>query len=342
MASRGSDRIERRLAAILAASVGRREFVRLMGAAAVWPLGARAQQPVTIGILGSATPSAQGQWYAGFVKRLGELGWFEGRNVAIVYRWAEGRAERYAEIAAEFVRLKVDIIVTSGTAAVAAAKQATSVIPIVFAAAGDPVGTGLVASLARPGGNVTGLSLQQTDLATKRLELFQAVVPGLRRLAILANTGSPAAALDMRETEATAHSVGLDVTTVEIQQARDLAPAFEALRGRVEAIYVVIDPLVVAQRIPINSLALGARLPTMHSVREAVEAGGLMSYGPNIPDLYRRAADFADKILRGAKPGDIPVEQPAKFDLVINLRTAKAISLTIPEPLLVRADEVIE
>src|SRR5262245_61766716 len=326
--------------------IRRREFITLLGGAvAAWPLTARAQQPAklsTIGFLGSSTPSAMSQWVAAFVQRLRDLGWIEGRTVAIEYRWAEGRSSRAAEIAAAFVRLKVGGIVVSGTPAILAAKQATSVVPIVFATAGDPVGSGLVASLARPGGNVTGLSLQQTDLASKRLELLREVVPGLRRLAILGNVGNPAVVLDMREVEAAAHTLGLEVITAEIQRGEDIVPAFEALNGRADALYVCIDPLVNSHRIRINTLALAARLPTSYANREAVEAGGLMSYGANQADLYRRAADYVDKILRGAKPGDIPVEQPRKFDLVINLTTAKALRLTIPESFLLRADEVIE
>ena len=324
----------------------RRRFITLLGgAAAAWPLAARAQQPgklPTIGFLGATTPSAGSQWVAAFVQRLRELGWIEGRTVAIEYRWAEGRTERSAEIAAEFVRLKVDVIVTSGTAPVIAVKQATSIIPIVFAAAGDPVGTGLVASLARPGGNITGLSIQAADLAGKRLELLREIVPGLRRLAVLANVGNPAAVLEMGEVQAAARTLGLEVVTLEIRRAEDIAPAFETLKGRADALYVCADALVNTNRIRINTLALGARLPTMHRSREYVEAGGLMSYGPNFPDLFRRAADYVDKILRGAKPGDIPVEQPTKFDLVINLITAKALGVTIPPTLLARADEVIE
>jgi putative tryptophan/tyrosine transport system substrate-binding protein len=324
----------------------RREFITLLGGAAVaWPLAARAQQPgklPTIGFLVPGTPSSHGQWFAALVQRLRDLGWIEGRTVAIEYRWAEGRTERAAEIAAEFVRLKVDVIVTSGTAFVVAAKQATSVIPIVFAAAGDPVGTGLVASLARPGGNITGLSIQQTDVAAKRLEILREAVPGLRRLAILANVGSPSVVLDMREVQAAARTLGLEAITSEIRRGEDIVPAFEALNGRAEALYVVIDPLVNTHRIRINTLALAERLPTMYTIREVVEVGGLMSYGPNIPDLYRIAADYVDKILRGAKPADIPVEQPRKFDLVINLTTAKALGLDVPPTLLARADEVIE
>jgi putative ABC transport system substrate-binding protein len=247
----------------------RRDFITLLGGGvATWPLAAHAQQPAklpTIGFLVSGTPSSHGQWVAAFVRRLHEFGWIEGRTVAIEYRWAEGRTERAAEIAAEFVGRKVDVIVTSATASVVAAKQATAVIPIVFAAAGDPVGTGLVASLARPGGNVTGLSIQQTDLAAKRLELLREVVPGLRRLAILANVGSPSVVLDMREVEAAARTLGLDeVMASEIRRGEDIVPAFEALNGRGDALYVCIDPLVGTHRIRINTLALAARLPTMH------------------------------------------------------------------------------
>jgi putative ABC transport system substrate-binding protein len=276
------------------------------------------------------------------VQRLRELGWIEGRTITIEYRWAEGSRERAAEIAAEFVRLKVDVIVTSATVVVIAAKQATSVIPIVFAAASDPVGTGLVASLARPGGNVTGLSLQFTDLAGKRLELLRAVLPDLRRLAILANASSPATALEVAEVQAMARTFGLEVAAPEVRQTEDIAPAFEALKGRVEALYVVNDPLVDTNRVRINTLALAARLPTLHGDREHVAAGGLMSYGASFTDLFRRAGDLVDKILHGAKPADIPVEQPTKFDLVINLITAQALGLTIPPTLLARADEVIE
>jgi putative tryptophan/tyrosine transport system substrate-binding protein len=293
-------------------------------------------------VLVPGTPSSHGQWFAVFAQRLREIGWIEGRTVAVEYRWAEGRTERAAEIAAEFILRKVDVIVTSGTAFVMAAKQATSVIPIVFAAAGDPVGTGLVASLARPGSNITGLSIQQPDVAAKRIELLREVVPSLGRLAILGNVGGPAVVLDMREVQAAARTLGLEVITLEIQRGEDIAPAFEALKGRADALYVALDPLVNTHRIRINTLALAARLPTTHPIREGVEAGGLMSYGPNVPDLYRRAADFVAKILRGAKPADLPVEQPTKFDLVLNLTTAKVLGIEVPPTLLARADEVIE
>jgi putative tryptophan/tyrosine transport system substrate-binding protein len=323
----------------------RREFITILGSAAAWPLVARAQQSgklPTIGFLGQSTRSAASEWAAAFGQRLRELGWTEGRNVAIEYRWAEGREGRYAEVAAELVRLKVDVIITSGTPAVLASKQATSVIPIIFATAGDPVGNNLVASLAQPGGNVTGLSTLGADLAGKRLELLREVIPGLGRLAVMGNVGNPFTVLEMGEVQEAAGKLGLEVVTLEIRQAQDIAPAFEALKARSQALYVCTDALANTNRIRINILAAAARLPTMHGSRDYVEAGGLMSYGVNYPDLFRRAADYVDKILRGAKPGNIPVEQPTKFDLVVNMITAKALDLTVPPPLLVRADEVIE
>jgi putative ABC transport system substrate-binding protein len=326
--------------------IKRREFISLLGgAAASWPLAARAQQVgklPTIGFLGANTPAVQTQWTAAFVQGLRELGWVEGRNVAIEYRWAEGRTERFTEIAAEFVRLKVDVIFTHGTPATILAKQTTSVIPIVFTVVGDPVATGLVASLARPGGNITGLSSQGTDLASKRLELFRDVVPALGRLGILGNVDNAAVALELDEIQATARKLGLEVARFEIRRAGDIAPAFEALKSWADALYVSADSLVLTNGVRINTLAVGARLPTMYIGKEYVAAGGLMSYGPNYSDLYRRAAHHVDKILRGAKPADIPVEQPTKFDLVINLATAKALGLMIPETFLLRADEVIE
>jgi putative ABC transport system substrate-binding protein len=330
---------------LLSRHTKRREFITLLGGAAAWPLAARAQQAgklPTIGFLGATTAATQLPWTGAFVQRLSVLGWIEGRNVAIEYRWAEGRPERAAEIAAEFVQMKVDIIVTAGSANVAAAKQATSVIPIVFAATGDPVGNNLVASLARPGGNLTGLSLQQTDLGAKRVEILRELIPTLHRLAIMAHIGSPGAMLEVGEVQTAARRLSVENIAIEIQQAKDIAPAIAALKGRVEALYVAADPLLTTNRIAINTLAVGARLPTMYNFREYVEAGGLMSYGPNLPDLYRRAANFVDNILRGAKPGDIPIEQPTKFDLIVNLTTAKALELTIPESFLLRADAVIE
>jgi putative ABC transport system substrate-binding protein len=323
--------------------VKRREFITLVGGAAAWPLAARAQQPKlpTIGLLGASTSSNWSQWTAAFVERLRELGWIEGRTVAIEYRWAEGRSQRFAEIAAEFVRLKVDVIVTAGSPAVVA-KRATSAIPIVFAIAVDPVGSGLVASLARPGGNVTGLSTQTPELAGKRIELLREVLPSLRRLAIIANVGYAGSVHEIGEVRAAASKLGLDVDVLEIRRAEDIAPAFGALKSEVQALYVCPDALVNANHARINTLALGARLPTIHPFRDYLGAAGFMSYGANNAALFRRAGDYVDKILHGAKPGDMPVEQPTKFELVFNLVTAQALGLTLSPLLLARADEVIE
>jgi ABC-type uncharacterized transport system substrate-binding protein len=322
----------------------RREFIRLLGGtAATWPLAARAQQPGKLPMIGflGADASAFSPWTAAFVAHLRELGWIENRNITIEYRWSEGRTERYAEIAAEFVRLKVDVIVTVGSA-VPTVVQLTTAIPIVFAVAIDPVGNGLVASLAKPGGNVTGLSLQAAHLAGKRLELLREVVPQLRRLAIIFNVGNAQPVLEMRETEAAARTLGIEVVPLEIRRVEDFSPAFQALRGNADALYVAIDQLMVANIMRILTLALGVRLPTIFSTRDFVRGGGFMSYGPSYTERFGRAADYVDKILRGAKPGDIPVEQPTKFELVVNLITAQALGLEVPSTLLARADEVIE
>ena len=289
---------------------------------------------------------AVGPLIAAFVQRLRELGWHDGQNVLIEYRWVEGRVERISEIAAEFAGSKVDVIVTHGNIAVAAAKRATSDIPIVFAIANDPLGAGLVASLARPGGNVTGLSLQQNDTAAKRLALLREVIPSLRRLAIIANPDNSGSVQEVRDTEAAARTLGFEVVTVEIRRAEDIAPAFGDIKRRADALYVsgdaVLTTLLTSQQFDINSFAVSEKLPTMFNQRAMVEKGGLMSYGPSFADLYRRAGDYVDKILRGAKPGDLPVEQPTKFELVVNIKTAKALGLTIPESFLLRADEIIE
>ena len=319
----------------------RREFITLIGgAAAAWPLAARAQEAKklpTIGFVGTSA-SAWAPWTAAFVQRMSELGWIEGRTVAIQYRWGEGLAERYAEIAAEFIRLKVDVIVAGGAGG-PALQHATSGIPIVLAIANDLVGSGLAKSLARPGGNITGLSLIAADLAGKRLEILREIVPGVRRLAILSN---PIAASEVRELQAVARTLGLEVDAIEVREPEDLAPAIEPLKGRADALYLCADALTSANRVRINTLALAGQLPTVSGVTSYVEAGGLMSYGPSYPDLFRRAADFTDKILRGAKPRDLPVEQPTKFELVINLKTARMLGLTVPPTLLALADEVIE
>ena len=325
--------------------IGRREFITLLSGAAAWPIVARAQQPgklPTIGFLGPTTLSSQAQHVATFVQRLRELGWIEGRTIAIEVRWAEGRSDRFAEIAAEFIRLKVDVIVTQTTPPALAAKQATSVIPIVFASAGDPVANGLVDNPARPGGNVTGLSSQSGYTVGKRVELLREVVPGLRRLGILGNIGNAFNVLEIEEAKEAARSLRLETVAADIRRAEDITPAFDMLKGRADGLFVTADALVFNNRIRINTMALTARLPTMYVFPEYVEAGGLMAYGVKLADQFRRAADYVDKILRGTKPGDIPVEQPTKFDLVINLTTAKALGLELPPTLIARADEVIE
>jgi putative ABC transport system substrate-binding protein len=330
----------------MTAFIGRRAFITLLGGAAVaWPVTAKAQQPAkvpTIGFFSAGSAAALQHWVAALAQRLRELGWSEGSTVAIEYLWADGHEERLYEIAADFVRRRVDVIVTHSAAPVIAAKQATSSIPIVFAIAADPIGTGLIASLARPGGNVTGLSFLGTDLAAKRIELLREIVPGLRRLAVLANVSNPGVILEMNEVQATASTLGLAVTPLEIRRSEDIPPAFDRLWDRAEFLYVCADALLTTNRIRINILAAGAHLPTIYASREYVEAGGLISYGPNIPALFRRAGDYVDKILRGAKPGDIPVEQPTKFDLVVNLVAARAVGVQIPDKLLAVADEVIE
>jgi putative ABC transport system substrate-binding protein len=296
----------------------------------------------TVGFLGTTTAAAWGPWTAAFVQRLRELGWIEGRTIAIDYRWAEGRDERYSEIAAEFVRLKVDAILTQGTQAAMAAKQATSAIPIVATVIGDPVGSGLATSLALPGGNVTGLSVVSYDLAAKRLELLLEAVPGVRRIGILVDVGNPVNVEEARQVQAAADKLGLEGFPIAIRLAEDIVPAFDGLKNRADALHVVANPLILSNIVRINILAAGARLPTSYIAREHVQAGGLLAYGPNFAAIYRRAGDFFDKILRGTKPGTIPVEQPTKFDFVINLTTAKAIGLDVPPTLLARADEVIE
>jgi len=322
----------------------RREFITLVvGAAATWPAMTSAQQAGKLPIVGFLGASASGfaPWAAAFVGRMRELGWVEGSTIAIEYRWSEGRPERYSEIAAEFVRLKVDVILTVGSA-VPIVRQATTAIPIVFAVAIDPVGSGLVASLAKPGGNATGLSIQANELAGKRLELLREAIPQLRRLGILFNADNTQPVLEMGETQAEARRLGLEIAPLAIRRADDIEPTFQNLKVRADALYVAVDQLMVANRARILTLALAERLPTIFSERDFVKAGAFMSYGPNYSDLFRHSADYVDKILHGTKPGDIPVEQPTKFELVINLSTTKALGLTIPPALLTRADDVIE
>ena len=329
----------------MASHIERRKFLATLGGAAAWPLAARAQQRgkhPTIGLLGGNSASVQRKMIDALVGRLRELGWSEGRNLTIEYRWADGRTDHLPELADELVARKVDAIVASGTPTVLAAKHATSTIPIVFVGIGDPVDTGLVKSLARPGGNATGLSQQATDTGGKRLELLREAVSGLRRVAVLVNVGNPYTAREMTEVALAADKLGLELVAVEIRRVEDIVPALIAIRGQVQALYVPGDPLIFTHRVRVITVALAGRLPTIHNFREHVDAGGLMSYGPSFVDLFHRSADYVDKILRGTKPADIPVEQPTKFDLIINLVTAKSLGIEIPATLLARADEVIE
>ncbi|MGY8663160.1 ABC transporter substrate-binding protein [Bradyrhizobium sp. UFLA05-109] len=321
----------------------RRDFMAAAAGAVVRPTAVGAQQASrlpTIGFLG-ANPTLFAPWVASFTARLRELGWIDGQTVTIEYRWSEGRTERYVEIAEEFVHRKVDVIVTVGSA-VPSVRQATSVIPIVFAVAIDPIRSGLVSSLANPGGNVTGLSLQATNLAGKRLEILRELIPQLRRLAIFFNGGNAQTVLEMSDTEAAARELKIDVTPIEIRGRQDIAPAFEKLNSQADALYIVVDQLIVANFNRILTFALSTRLPMIYSTRDFVETGGLMSYGPSYVDLFRRAGDYVHRILHGAKPADMPVEQPTKFELVLNLTTARALGVKVSEQFLLRVDEVIE
>jgi ABC-type uncharacterized transport system substrate-binding protein len=322
----------------------RREFVTLLGGAAVvYPFAARAQpsdQLRRIAVLGDS-PSDWRDWIPAFLERLRELGWIEGRTIAIEYRWSEARAERVAEAAATFVQQKPDVIVTYGAAALVL-KQATNSIPIVFAIAVDPLGSGLVTSLSRPGGNMTGLSIQQNDTSGRRLELLREVVPGLRRLAIMFDAGYRGSVGENGEVQAMAQKLGLEASPHEVRRPEDIAPVFAALKGKADALYIVENALTSTNRKLIVTLSLRTQLPAISTVADFARAGGLISYGPDFPALFLRAAELVDKILRGAKPGELPVEQPTKFDLVINLKTAKTLGLAVPHNLLVLADEVIE
>jgi putative ABC transport system substrate-binding protein len=320
----------------------RRGLIAVLGGAAGWLLLAYAQpsrKRPSVGFLG-VDASGWAPWTTAFVRRMAELGWIDGRTITIDYRWSEGSRDRDVELASEFVRQKVDVIVSHGNA-IPALKKATSDIPIVFAIALDPIGAGLVTNLARPGGNVTGLSRQSTELGAKRLQLLREAVSNLRRLAIMAMPLF-GAELELEEVQTAARALGIEVTPVRIRNADEFVPAFARLKGQVDALYVVTNAPIGANRARIIALALDAGLPTMFSTRDLVQAGGLMSYGPNFEDMFRRTAEIVDKILHGTKPGEIAVEQPTKFELVINLRTAKALGLKMPRMLTVYATELIE
>jgi putative ABC transport system substrate-binding protein len=322
----------------------RREFIGLLGGIVTPWSSAHAQQPTkspVVGFLVTGSQASHGAWVAAYTQRLSELGWAEGRNVTIEYRWAAGDNHRMKEFADEFVQRKVDVIISSANG-VLIARQATSSIPIVFAAFNDPVAMGLAESLSRPGGNVTGLTVQPSDLASKRIDLLREIVPKFRRLSALANVASSGFEEETNGIRKAAAALDVEAHIFELRTAADIAPALAALKGRTDALYVLSEPLVNANRAPIIEAATIERIPTIFGFREFVDAGGLMSYGANFPDLFRRAADFTDKILRGAKPADLPVQQPVKFDLIFNLKTARVLGLEVPEAFLTRADEVIE
>jgi len=312
------------------------------------PLAVDAQQPgnsYRIGYLGTSPPSTPDSLrnVEAFRQGLGELGWVEGKNIVIEWRYSAGRGERFPDLAAELVRLKVNLIVAVAAPATHASKQATTTIPIVGIALSDPVGQGLVASLARPGGNVTGLATLFPELAAKRLKLLKETLPGVSRVAVLWNAANPGNVLQIGETKVAAQTLGLRLQSVEVRGPEDFQGAFAAMtRGRPEALVSLADPLIFTYQTQIVDFAAKSRLPAMHPFRESVEAGGLMAYSVNIPDMFRRAATYVDKILRGAKPGDLPIEQPTKFEFVINIKTAQALGLTIPQSLLLRADQVVE
>jgi putative ABC transport system substrate-binding protein len=328
--------------------VRRREFIILLASATACPLAAHAQQQAgkvpRIGYLRVTSASDRPPLLDAFRRGLGELGWVEGQNIVIDYRFAEGRVDRLPALAAELVRLEVDVIVSLGTQGVTAARNATETIPIVMIAVRDPVGIGLIASLARPGGNVTGVSgYAGLESVAKQLELLKETVPEIRRVAILSNPTNAYHQLAIREVNVAARSLGLQLQLLEARGPNEFDGAFAAMaKERVGALLVVSDVIFNSHRTRLADLAARSRLPAVYAVRESVEAGGLMSYGPSFLDLYRRSAAYVDKILKGAKPADLPVEQPTKFELVINLRTARALGLMIPPSLLQRADEVID
>ena len=313
--------------------------------AAITPsLGAQAQQSgkvYRIGFLSGSTREALPLW--SFRESLRELGYVHGKNIAVEYRFAEDRNEQLPGLASELVRSQMDLIVTHATPAARAAKQATSTIPIIMVATGDPVGTGLVASLARPGGNITGLSIIDVGLAAKRLELLRGALPKLSRVAVLRNPANPGGQAQSKETEAAARSLGIEPQVVNVQDPRELKSAFAVIaNAHVDALTVLADPMFLSHKKEIGDLAMAQRLPTVFARNENVDAGGLMSYGANLADLYRQASTYVDKILKGARPADLPVQEPTRMYLVVNLKTAKALGLTIPQSVLARADQIID
>jgi putative ABC transport system substrate-binding protein len=325
----------------------RRELFIALGAGALaWAGAARAQAPAKvrrIGLLSPFSPSDTALGHQAFRQGLRDLGWVEGKNINIEYRYAEGRSDRLPDLAADLVRLKVDVIVASDNADALVAQKATRTIPIVMASAGDPVATGLVESLARPGGNVTGLSQMTVEMVGKRLELLREMVPKLSRVAVLWNPQGAAATLNWKEIQLPARQMGVQLHSLEVRSPDDFDQALEdATRARADALFIIADPVVVTNLKRIADLAAKSRLPSIFQLSEFADAGGLVAYGPDLADMFRRAATFVDKVLKGAKPGDLPIEQPTKVELVVNLKTAKALGITVPQSVRLRADRVIE
>lgn len=325
----------------------RRKLVLALGAGVLAGAGVvRAQAPATIrrvGLLSPSSPSDATLWYQAFRQALRDLGWVEGKNISFEYRYAEGRQDRFSDLAADLVRLEVDVIVAFATTESLAAQKATRIIPIVMAAGGDPVAIGLVESLARPGGNVTGLSQMIAELGGTRLALLKEIVPKLSRVAVLWSPQSASSTLYWKDLQLPARQAGLQLHSMEVRTPDELDKAFEdATRARAEALVVTGAPVITANQKRIVDLAAKSRLPSISQTSEFADAGGLVAYGPDRVDLYRRAAAYVDKILRGAKPGDLPIEQPTKFELVLNLKTAKVLGVTIPPSVRFRADRVIE
>ena len=326
----------------------RRKLLVALGVGALAaPFGSLAQtQPpkvYRIGLLSGHSPSDTALWHQAFRHGLRDRGWIEGKNVSIDYRYAEGRSDRLPDLAADLVRLKVDVIVASVTPDALAAHKATKAIPIVIVAAGDPVVLGLVESLARPGGNITGLSTMTSELGGKRLELLKEMVPKLSRVAVLWNPQGPASSLGWKDIQLPARQLEIQLHSLEVRSPNDFDNAFaDATRARAGALFVLPDPVITPNLKRIAGLAAKSRLPSIFHVSEFADAGGLVTYGPDRADMFRHAATFVDKILKGAKPGDLPVEQPTKFELVVNLKTARALGIKVPNSILVRADKVIE
>jgi ABC-type uncharacterized transport system substrate-binding protein len=325
----------------------RRSFITLLGGAAAWPLAARAQQPVgkvaRVGFMGNSTAVLEANLVGPFRDGLRELGYQEGRNILIEYRWAEGNYERFPALVAELLALPVDVVVTAGTPATLAVKKATSTVPLVMIAVGDPVGIGIVSSLARPGANITGLSSIAPDLEGKRLELLREVIPKLSRVALFLNPLNEFHTVSVRQAFAAAQALGIKLQALEVRTSEEVDGAFAAIvREKPDALLILADRVFLHNRKRMMDFATEHRLPSVNAYREVVEAGGLMSYGPSYEDMHRRAADYVDKILKGAKPGDLPVEQPTKFTLILNLKSAKALDVEVPPMLVGRADEVIE